>query len=525
MPARFFNTAGPTVPGKHYAVEPLSRLDVEQVEALIEAERYFVLHAPRQTGKTTCLLALMERLNNAGRYHCVYTNIESAQAARSDVARGIEAVLASIATDASIEPRDTFPETIRQEVLRSAGPMAALRVLLTRWSESLDKPLVLFIDEVDALVGDTLVSVLRQLREGYRARPRSFPQSIVLCGIRDVRDYRIRSSGGEIITGGSAFNVKATSLRLGDFTADEVRDLLLQHTSDTGQRWTEEALDEIWRLTLGQPWLVNALGNEITFEMPEGRDRSRTIDLPMVTTARERLILRRDVHIDQLADKLKEPRVRRVIEPILASEELEEPLNEDDLQYVLDLGLVRRGPNGPEIANPIYREVLPRQLTAMTQLSLEPTQDPRWYVTRDGRLLFEKLMEAFQQFYRENSEHWVERFEYREAGPQLLLQAFLQRIVNGGGRVDREYGLGRMRTDLLVVWPHPGGEQKVVVEAKVVRRSRNATIEEGLVQARAYMDRCGTSDGHLVLFDARDGMSWDDRVFRDERDGIRIWGM
>ena len=94
------------------------------------------------------------------------------------------------------------------------------------------------MDEIDSLVGDTLLSVLRQLRAGYQQRPGGFPQSVVLCGVRDIRDYRIRSSTGEVIAGGSPFNVAAKSLRMGDFTKAETRALMAQHTEETGQRFT-----------------------------------------------------------------------------------------------------------------------------------------------------------------------------------------------------------------------------------------------------------------------------------------------
>jgi hypothetical protein len=176
--------------------------------------------------------------------------------------------------------------------------------------------------------------------------------------VRDVRDYRINSAGGDIITGGSAFNVKAVSLRLGDFTEAEVRDLLGQHAADTGQRWTDDATDEVWRLTQGQPWLVNALAYSMTGLGASVRDLTRTLGLAEVAEAREKLILRRDVHIDQLADKLREPRVRRVVEPILRSEHPTDWASEDDVQYTIDHGLVRRGASGLELANPMYREVL-----------------------------------------------------------------------------------------------------------------------------------------------------------------------
>ncbi len=139
--------------------------------------------------------------------------------------------------------------------------------------------------------------------------------------------------------------------------------------------------------------------------------------------------------------------MRSVIEPLLSGDPNSGNMETDDLQYVEDLGLVRTD-GALRIANPIYQEVIPRDLTWTTQVRFP--HDSAWYI-EEGNLNVEKLLAAFQRFFREYSEHWVERFEYREAGPQLLLQAFLQRIVNAGGRIEREYGVGRMRTDLLIV--------------------------------------------------------------------------
>ena len=165
-----------------------------------------------------------------------------------------------------------------------------------------------------------------------------------------------------------------------------------------------------------------------------------------------------------------------------------ETIPPDDAQYVRDLGLVRTDGN-LRIANPIYQEAIPRDLTWTTQVSLP--QDPAWYI-EDGDLKVDELLAAFQTFFREHSEHWVQRFQYQEAGPQLLLQAFLQRIVNSGGRIEREYGLGRMRTDLLIVWPlaAPSEVRKTVIECKLLHGSLAQTTRDGLEQTRAYMDRC-----------------------------------
>ena len=530
---RFFNTSGPVVAEDHYCIPPLERLSLSEVRRFIRDKRYFVLHAPRQTGKTSALLALRDLLNAGGDYRCVYVNVEGGQAGREDVEQVMRTILGELASRArSIS--DEFLDEIWPDILAKYGPHAALREALTRWSEADAKPLVLLIDEIDSLIGDSLLAVLRQLRAGYDLRPAGFPQSVVLCGVRDVRDYRIQSTAeNALIAGGSAFNIKARSLRLGDFSRTEVLALLGQHTEETGQEFTADALDTVWTQTQGQPWLVNALADEACFYGEFAEAWHRPVTAEAIRAAQERLILRRETHLDQLADKLKEERVRRVVEPLLSGAE-ERHFMDRDLEYVRDLGLVAQD-RPLRLANPIYAEVVPRELTWVVQEEFE--QETAWYVDAEGDLDVVKLLSAFQAFFREHSEHWVERFEYKEAGPQLLLQAFLQRIVPRfrggrlrGGRIEREYGLGRMRTDLLIVWPQDGQTRRFVVECKVLHKSLKQTIAEGLAQTAEYMDRCGAEAGHLVIFDRRTGRRWADKVFHHRRTAdsgveIDIWGM
>jgi hypothetical protein len=525
---RFFNTAGPVNAADHYCLPPLERFDLDEVLLLIAQKKYFVLHAPRQTGKTSALLALMQHLNADGSYRCVYMNVEAGQAAREDVAAAMQALRGELATWSRTVLDDTFVDDIWDEAFQKYGPYGVFGEVLSRWAASQPTPLVLLIDEIDTLVGDTLIAVLRQLRAGYARRPQHFPQSVILCGVRDVRDYRIHSAREvAIITGGSAFNIKAESLRLGDFSRFEVDTLYGQHTHETGQQIMPEALARVWELTQGQPWLVNALGYAACFRSKAGRDRSHPISLEAIDEAKEQLILRRETHLDQLADKLRETRVQRVVEPLLSGTGEIESLPVDDVDYVHDLGLVRCDGN-LRIANPIYREIVPRQLVYSTEVTIP--HETAWYInSEDGRLDLPKLLTAFQAFFREHAEHWVERFQYKEAGPQLLLQAFLQRIVNGGGRLEREYGLGHMRTDLLVIWPYAGGVQKAVIELKLLHKSLTQTVTAGLEQTWAYMDRCATREGHLVVFDRPAGKPCEEKLFHRQEPfkghTIDIWGM
>ncbi len=266
-----FSTAGPVRSDKHYSIPALSRWDTDEIHRLIQEERYFVLHAPRQTGKTTCLLALMEKLDAEKNHTALYVNVEPAQSARGDVEAGMRTIVGGVAENAYLYLGDRRPKKWVDGAFHEFSPHGALKGLLSRWSRENHRPIVLLLDEVDSLVGDTLISLLRQIRAGYPDRPHGFPQTVLLCGVRDVRDYRIHYSddqgNNQIITGGSAFNIKSKSLRLGNFSHGDVATLYGQHTEETGQPFDGGVIDYIFEQTSGQPWLVNALANEACFEM------------------------------------------------------------------------------------------------------------------------------------------------------------------------------------------------------------------------------------------------------------------
>jgi len=250
----------------------------------------------------------------------------------------------------------------------------------------------------------------------------------------------------------------------------------------------------------------------------------------MFADAKERLIYSRRTHLDQLIDKLKEPRVQRVIEPMLVGGTLTF-IDEDDVQYLIDLGLIIRDNTGLRIANAIYREVIPRELNRILQINLDSRVEhpPVWYLDSAGNIDERRMLTSFQEFFRENADIWLKMTNYEEAAPQLLLQAYLQRVINGGGRVQREYALGRGRADLLVEWRHPDYQQKIVIELKIKYNSLEKTLQDGLAQTAEYMERCGVSHGNLLIFDRTPGKSWDEKIFiREETVNgktITIYGM
>jgi hypothetical protein len=520
---KFFNTTGPVNAERHYCLPIATRLNEQELRTLIEEERYFVLHAPRQTGKTSTMINFARQLNVEGTYAALYVNVEAAQACRGNVNEALPGIIQAIETRVSEQLPENYADFRALFVQLKKDNVPAnilLATLLSQWAAQSPKPIILFIDEMDSLIGDTLLSVLRQLRSGYDKRPRNFPQSICLMGVRDVRDYRVWSEQDQqMVLGGSAFNIKADSIRMGDFSLEQVHTLYQQHTTETGQIFEPEAINYAFHITQGQPWLVNALANELVRRLQT--DRQKAITQALVEQAKENLIRRRDTHLDVLIDRLQELRVRNIMDAIIMGSSTSQDFPWDDIQYLLDLGLVVYRDKNLVIANPIYQEVLPRELTHSTQLTMP--QQSVWYINADGSINMPKMLTEFTQFYRENSGIWLEKFAYKESGPHLFIMAFLQRIINGGGTVTREYALGTNRVDILITWK----TQRIVIELKVWH-SQERTWTEGLAQTARYMDTAGATEGHLVIFDKRD-KTWDEKIYtRQEVVGhhkVTVWGM
>ena len=354
-------------------------------------------------------------------------------------------------------------------------------------------------DEIDALRDNVLLSVLRQLRAGHRARPAGFPWALGLVGLRDVRDYKVAAGGSDRLNTSSPFNIKARSLSMREFTADEVAELLALHTADTGQRFEPAAVARGFELTQGQPWLVNALAAALPLELVA--DRARPVTAGDVDRAKELLIARNDTHLDSLAERLRDPRVRRVIGPMLTGESLGD-IAPDDRQFVVDLGLVRRSSEGGlVVANPIYREVLPRALAQGPQDSL-PRIAPTWLDAR-GAHDATRLLEAFLSFWRQHGEPLLRAAPYAEVAAQLVLMAFLHRVVNGTGTLEREYAIGSGRIDLCLRY----GSATLGIELQVWRPGQRNPLAEGLAQLDAYLAGLGLTTGWLVIFDQREGLA------------------
>ena len=482
---KHFNTAGPCKPDIHYMLSSTERMP--QIKSMIDQQNYFVIHAPRQVGKTTAMLTHAQELTASGEYTALMVSVEVGSAFPDQPEIAEKAILTAWLDAADFWLPDELKLPAQIASIQRIGSF------LKTWVEHSPHPVVLFIDEIDSLQNQTLISVLRQLRDGFPRRPKGFPQSVGLVGMRDVRDYKYAAGGSDRLNTSSPFNIKVQSFTLRNFNQDEVRRLYAQHTEATGQIFTEEAVNLAFHLTQGQPWLVNAIAKEITEYI--ANDPAIPITVELINQAKEILIKRQDTHLDSLAERLREDRVREIIQPILSGSELTD-VPQDDIRYVLDLGLCTNQ-HGLQIANPIYQEVLPRVLAYTTSASIGYIQ-PIW-LSDTGKFLPEKLLEAFLDFWRQHGEPLFKSTPYPEIAPHLVLMAFLHRVVNGGGTLEREYAIGSGRMDICLRY----GEIILGMELKVWREGRPDPLSEGLKQLDKYLSGLHLDTGWLVIFDRR----------------------
>jgi len=519
MPQKYFNIAGPCNSSKHYMLDPLRGIS-EELNDLIEQEQYFVIHASRQSGKTTLLLELADKINATEKYYALYCSLECLQGVTA-VERGIPSIVRKIKSELEIQ---NFPSGFAKNA-DFENIDGLLYQSFISYCRSLDKPLVIFFDEADCLSNGTLISFLRQLRNGFVSRARTpFVHSIALVGMRNIRDYKARiRSDSETLGSSSPFNIVTESLSLKNFTKEDVIKLYAQHTQETRQVFEPQAMDCIYEQTQGQPWLVNAVARECVEKICK-KDYTIPITSEMAKTAINNMILARGTHFDSLMERLRENRVRSVIQPLILGEEADRTT--DNYLYAKDLGLIRDFNGKVEPANPIYAEVIIRTITCTAQEAIKnskPNSDLPKYVI-DGKININNLLKDFQSFWRENSEIiWDELYEeglreYKEASPHLVLQAFLQRVINGGGHISREMALGKKRADICIEWE----EHKYPIEIKILRN--NNSLTDGLAQTLEYVNRCGSNEGWLVVFDRDMSKSWEEKLYVRECDKITVFG-
>jgi len=497
-----FNISGPCISNMHYMISPQSRC--VNVENIVYEHEYFVIHAARQSGKTTLLIDLVNRLNEEGKCYAICCSLESVQA-NDTPKQGIQAILSGLQHAIDVHPKINYKELLRNKDLSEYTVL--LKRSLNYFCMKLDKPLVILFDEIDCLSNETLISFLSQIRDGYVNRSTvPFVHSIGLIGTRNIRDY-IRE---DCDTPGSAipFNIVTEVFTLNNFTFNETKALLAQHTKQTKQIFSYTVAKKLYDYTQGQPWLVNAVVREILVNILK-LDITIKIKPTHVKKAVQTIIKRRDTHISNVLEHLNENRVQRILTPVITGDTVGFDMTDDDYQYVMDLGLIRTDRGKITISNPIYEDVIISKLSSAPQMAMDSNEllPELTHYLRNKKIQMKKLLTDFQDFWRENSSIWIKKYQYEEAAPHLVLLAFLQRFLSHRGTISRELSSGRGCLDLCIHYK----QHKYPIE--IIIRRNTKIIDQGKNQLWNYMDSHYCETGWLIVFETRKTIPWTKRIF------------
>jgi type II secretory pathway predicted ATPase ExeA len=487
---RTFNTTGPCDSEMHYLIPPLERSPTAL--SLMRGRNYLAVSGPRQSGKTSLLKALVDGINADGWARAVLVSCEAAgkragvettEEAERLLLREWHAVLRRELPGVAWPAPDTFGDV-------SGGGFG---FALAEWTVASDRPLVVVIDEVDTLARAPFVALLSQVRSAFERRGRTFPSSVVLAGMRSLRDHDIALGGDG---SGSPFNI-VEYVSVGNFTRDEVARLYAQHTAETGQRFSDEAREVVWEQTRGQPLLVNTLAKMAVTQLVT--DVSKTIEASHIEEAVRLFEASNPMHLTSLASRLAEERVMRVVAPAIRGSE-HQGVPADDIRYVRELGILEtRGEGELVMANPIYARSLMRSLAEPIRANLGALS-PTWR-RPDGSIDLERLREAFLDFWAQHGRVLDPLVTKYEIVPHVVLTAWLDRVVNGGGRVEREVAVARGKLDVLV----RHRDLRLPIEIKVQVEGRPDPVPKGLEQLDRYCEGLRVDTGWLVVFDQRTG--------------------
>ena len=497
---RRFETRGPVNPQKHYVV---SRTE-ETTDFInrIKEGRYVVIFAPRQTGKTTFFRRALETLANEEDTYFpiqldfqIYSNVSISDFydyLREDICKEILKVFQR----RNREPSETFTQFLETAKLTD-------HISMMRFFEQLVKLLkghriVLVIDEFDGIPIDAVSDFLYSLRHTYISRTTTrSPYSLGIVGVKNVTQLNYDRSI-------SPFNIQ-DDFNLLNFTFEQVRELLSQHTEETGQSFASEIIEMLHKQTGGQPFLVNRFAQILTEELDI--PKTETIGMEQFLTAHAQIIQERNTNIQHLITNIRrDPRFKSILMKI-ASYESGVSFNPYDelMNELIIYGVIAKGTDDLcKIVNPIYQQCI---LLAFKPLfnGLEREYFPEDtdfedYLTPTGHIDLERLLDNFRDFIARVGFRILQVPETpQEFAGQDLLYAYLDQfvgIVRGAMYLEAQTGRGRI--DLIIF--HNG--RKYIVETKIWEGERR--YEAGKKQLIAYLKLEKAVEGYYVVFDHRE---------------------
>lgn len=484
-----FPTHGPVNPQRHFSVPCLDRIDHEALVAELYERRLVFFWAPPSFGMTSLWLALRdafaERVSEGQevfRPDPLYLDVSAAVLGDQPLEDRVLAVMTEIGLRAKVDLEEDEPFNLIEEVFGIHGPGASIRTQVQRWLLMREAPLVFLVDGLQECSAAVAALILQQLSP-FHEDAAGEGLGLLIAGRGSLR-WMFPEGAPPLLNRAAHFDLPGLTVTQVQQTAEVFR-------LKSGRTINHEAVDFIHQLTQGHPWLVNLLFEQI-ITLAEGETE---IGGEHVAEAKEQLIGSSASPLQRWFPFCRRPGVQRVIEPLLTASTPKYFLNHRDLDEASALGLIA-GFDPPRFANRLLEEWIPRRLVLGNDLFLSRHEEE---IAVDGRLNFPALLSRCQSFFAGEGRGVMANMPYPDAGPLLLLQGFIARLVHNHGRIEREVDTAREMVTLFIFWKTPDGIQTVILGLKPVGAAAEVSVHRHLNQVSHYMDLCETGEGFLVL--------------------------
>ncbi len=507
MAKKYFNVEGACNPEEHYMINLDQR--ILEIKALVDHKKYFSIHRGRQYGKTTTLDLLQEKLRE--KYCVFYLSFEGLPEDVYQCERTFCQTFAGLLYDTVVYKETQGIAAQAAEALeRMSRPDAedasfrTLSNLITGVCQTSEYPVVLMIDEVDQAGGyPVFLSFLGMLRNKYqRQRTRPTFWSVILAGVYDIRNLRMKIRPEEAHEKNSPWNIAAKFTVDMRFSRDEIEGMLKEYEQDrqTGMD-TAELAGLIYDYTSGYPVLVSSVCKIMDEELT-GCETFEDIHLVWekrgFLEAVKRFLAEKEPLFDSLAGKLQEyPKLREMLYAMLftGNRVLFNPDN-SVIDIAAMFGFVKNDQGVLAVDNRIFEmrlyNLFLSEEEVNNQLFAAGTMDKNQFV-QNGMLNMELVLKKFLvhwgDLYRSADEKFVEDY-----GRKFFL-LYLTPIINGTGNYYIESRTrDHRRTDIIVDYR---GRQ-YIIEIKIWRGEEYN--RRGEAQLADYLESYHVKRGYLLSF-------------------------
>ncbi|MBO1317001.1 hypothetical protein [Acanthopleuribacter pedis] len=440
----------------------------------------------------------------------LYVDFSAAVLGEQPLEDRVLAVMTEIGLAARNQLEELEPLDLVEEVFGIHGPAASIRTQLQRWRRLRNAPLLLLVDGMQGCDPVVAGLILQQLSPFDASDPE---QGLwLLVAGHGSLDWMFPD-------GPPAMVHRAGHITLSAFSATQVQQMAELFRLETGRSVNHEAVDLIMQLTQGHPWLVNLMLEQMTTSSED-----REIRGEHVAEAKEQLIGSESSPLQRWFHYFQRPGIQRVVEPLLIAADAPYFLEPSHLEEARALGLVQ-GFAPVRFANRLLEEWIPRRMVLGNDQYLSRQAE---VVVEEGGLNFVVLLSECQRYFSGEGRRILTSMPYQQAGPLLMLQGFISRLVRNHGRIEREVDALRHMITLFIFWQSGDDIQTVILGLKVLDQRREATLHGDLAQIGRFMNLCETKEGHLVVLPPIDlggdnGLPGDHSKEQVEDNTVHLW--